>query len=199
MACRHTAHAAALIVAFAALASPQTPATSQSRPPDFTVQVFSDLVEDFSTRIASYLDLRTRLEVGLPPLIVTDDPADITTAEVALAKRIRVARDDADRGEFFTSAISREFRRVLRLEMTASTWADIMEENPGLFSHSMNATYSKEQVLSTMPANILALLPRLPDDIQYRFLGPHLVLHDTRANVILDRLDCAIRCTDLGR
>lgn len=196
MAFRHTAHAAALIVAFAAVASPQTPTTSQSRTPDFKVQVWGDLVEDFSTRIASYLDLRTRLEVGLPPLTLTDDPADITTAEVALAKRIRVARDDAERGEFFTSAISREFRRVLRLEMTASTRADIMEENPGVFSHSMNATYSKERVLSTMPANILALLPRLPDDIQYRFLGPHLVLHDTRANVILDRLDCAIRCTD---
>ena len=45
-----------------------------------------------------------------------------------------------------------------------------------------------------LPANILAALPRLPDDIQYRFLGPHLVLHDIRANIILDRLPCAIRC-----
>ena len=43
-----------------------------------------------------------------------------------------------------------------------------------------------------MPINILAALPKLPDDIEYRFLGRHLVLHDTRANMILDRIPCAV-------
>ena len=32
--------------------------------------------------------------------------------------------------------------------------------------------------LSTVPPNILVALPRLPDDIQYRFLGRHLILLD---------------------
>jgi hypothetical protein len=40
--------------------------------------------------------------------------------------------------------------------------------------------------VSTVPPNVLAALPSLPDDVQYRFLGRHLVLHGTRANVILD-------------
>jgi hypothetical protein len=31
--------------------------------------------------------------------------------------------------------------------------------------------------------------------VLYRFLGSHLVLLDTRANVILDRIPCAIECT----
>lgn len=191
----HMSWASALVIVFASAGYPQTPATDPGRP-DFSVQVFGYIVADFSTRIDGYLELRHTLEDGLPPLTVTDDPAEISRAESALARRIRVARDDAKQGDIFTPTIRAEFRRVLRLEMTAPTLADIMEENPGESWNGVNSTYSKERVLSTMPANILALLPRLPDDIQYRFLGRDLVLHDTRANVILDRIRCAIRCTD---
>lgn len=192
----HTSHAAALIVLFASVGDAQTPATSDRQTADFSVQVFGYIVADFSARVDRYLELRRTLEDGLPPLTITDDPAEILRAENALARRIRVARDDAKQGEIFTPAIRAEFRRVLRLEMTADTLKDIMEENPGDFTRGINDTYSKEQVLSTMPANILALLPRLPDDIQYRFLGRHLVLHDTRANVILDRFPCALGCRE---
>jgi hypothetical protein len=44
-----------------------------------------------------------------------------------------------------------------------------------------------------VPPHILAVLPRLPDDIEYRFLGRHLILLDTRANVILDRIPYAVQ------
>ena len=57
----------------------------------------------------------------------------------------------------------------------------------------INGTYPEDKPLSTVPPNILAVLPRLPDDIQYRFLGRHLILLDTRANVILDRIPFAIQ------
>jgi len=199
MSLRHSSLAIALIAVFASVGYPQTPAPSPSRDaPDFSVQVWGYIAADFSARISSYLELRSTLETGLPALTVTDDPAAIGRAERALARRIRVAREAATQGAIFTPAISAEFRKVLRLEMNAATLADILEENPGAFSHRINGTYSKEEVLSTMPANILARLPRLPDDIQYRFLGSNLVLHDTRANVILDRLPCAIQCKELN-
>jgi hypothetical protein len=45
-----------------------------------------------------------------------------------------------------------------------------------------------------VPPNLLAALPELPDDVNYRFLGRDLVLHDTRANIILDEIPDAIRC-----
>jgi hypothetical protein len=187
----------ALIVLFASVGYPQAPTTNREPGiPDFSVQVWGYIVADFSTRIASYVELRSKLEEGLPALTVTDNPADIGRAEVALAKKIRVAREGATQGEIFTPAISVEFRKVLRLEMNAATRAAIMDENPGAFSHHINGTYPKEKPVSTVPANILARLPRLPDNIQYRFLGRHLILHDTRANVILDRIPCALQCTD---
>ena len=42
----------------------------------------------------------------------------------------------------------------------------------------------------------IAQLPELPDDIQYRFIGRHLILYDVRANTIIDRIPDAIRCTN---
>ena len=41
---------------------------------------------------------------------------------------------------------------------------------------------------------MLNVLPRLPADVWYRFLDRDLILHDSRANVILDRIDDAIKC-----
>ena len=193
---KQTSLAAALLLC-ASAGYAQTPATDAARDtPDFRVQVWGNIAADFSARIETYLELRHTLEQGLPPLTVTDNPAEIGRAERALARRIRVARRGARQGELFTPDIRAVFRRVLLLETDARTRTAIMDENPGAFSTRINGTYSKERPLSTVPANILAVLPRLPDDIQYRFLGPDLVLHDTRANVILDRLPCAIRCTD---
>ena len=37
-----------------------------------------------------------------------------------------------------------------------------------------------------MPPNVLAALPPLPKDIDYRFVGKNLILRDTRANLIID-------------
>lgn len=193
---RQTSLAAALFL-YASAGYPQTVATNATGDtPDFKVQVWGYIAADFSARIEAYLELRHTLEKGLPPLTVTDDPAEIGRAERALARRIRVARAGARRGELFTPDIGAGFRKALLLETDADTRSAIMDENPGAFSIRINGTYPKEHPVSTVPANILALLPRLPDDIQYRFLGPDLVLHDTRANVILDRLACAIECTD---
>ena len=74
--------------------------------------------------------------------------------------------------------------------------ATIMDDNPGVFSRRINRSYPKKRPLSTVPPGILAVLPTLPADIQYRFVGRDLILHDTRANIILDRLPYAIQCTD---
>lgn len=193
---RHASLAAALIVLFAPAGYPQTSSTNGSQDtPVFRVQVLGYIVADFTTRVSRYIELRSRLEKGLPPLEVTEDPAEITSAQRALAKRIRVAREGARQGEIFTPDISREFRKVLLLEIDADTRAAIMDDNPGEISHDINDTYPRRIPFSTVPANVLAALPRLPDDIQYRFLGRHLILLDTRSNVILDRIPCALRCT----
>lgn len=189
--------ACVLIVSFEAAAGSQTTTgPTVPRGPDFAVQVWGEVVADFSERIDRYVELRRAAEVGVPPLAVTDHWDEITRSEVALAARISRARVRARRGEFFTPTISAEFRNALRAIVDENTRAVIMDDNPGLFTDHIDVRYPKTRSYSSVPANVLALLPRLPDDIEYRFLGPHLILLDIRANVIVDRMRCAIRCND---
>jgi hypothetical protein len=171
-------------------------AEQQPEAPNFKIEILGYIVADFSSRVQNYFDLRTKLEIGLPALVVTEDPREIAIAEVALARRIRVAREEATRGDIFTPAISVELKKLLQFAMNATTWAALMDDNPGEFSHHVNGNYSKRKALSTVPPSILAVLPTLPDDIEYRFIGRDLILRDTRANVILDWIPDAIRCAD---
>src|SRR6266852_4818139 len=169
---KHTSLAIALIVLVAPVGYPQAAPKSHGDrdTPHFSVEVWGDIVADFSTRVWSYFELRSELEKGLPARTVTNDPAEIRMAVRALAKRIRVARAEAKQGDFFTPIISAEFRKALFLGMNANTWAAIMYDNPGEFSVQIIDSYPDGKPLSTVPPHILAVLPTLPDDIQYRFL-----------------------------
>lgn len=188
---------ALLCVVFLSAGYAQTPTMTGNREiPDPTTQAWPRNVGDFNTRVWTYFALRGTLEKGLVALTITDDPAKIAKAESDLAGRLRVARPAARQGDFFTPTIEREFKKALIFEMSASTWAAIMDGNPGEFPHQVNRAYKRGKSVSTVPPNILALLPTLPDDIQYRFVGRHLILHDTRANVIIDRIPYAIACMD---
>lgn len=171
---------------------PPPPTPTPQEVPVFRVQIWGDTGADFSTRVSSYADLRSELEKGLPPLRVTEDAAEILRTVRALAKRIQVARAGAKQGDIFSPTVSAEFRKAITLEIDANTWAVIMDENPGHIDVPINGTYPVRKQFSTMPPNILAALPKLPPDLEYRFLGRHLVLVDTRASVIVDRIPYAI-------
>jgi hypothetical protein len=192
---KHTSLGIALILLLATAGYSQPVTTHQDRStPDFRVQVWGDVVTDFTMRVGAYFDLRSAIERELPAVTVTDDPAEIRRVVRALAKRIRAARAEARQGDIFTPTVSAEFRKALLSEMNASTWASTMDDNPGEFSIRINDTYPERKAVSTVPPNVLAALPRLPDDIEYRFVGRHLILLDTRSGVIIDRIPNAIQC-----
>jgi hypothetical protein len=151
------------------------------------------IVIPFNTRVSAYVELRSELEKGLPAPAVTENPAEIRKVGRALAARIRAARVKAKQGDMLTPAIGVEFRKALLREMNAHTWKVIMDDNPGDFEAQINGAYPEGKPLSTMPPNILAVLPKLPHDIEYRFVGRHLILLDTRAGMILDRIPYAIQ------
>lgn len=194
---RHAFFTTIVIVLFSATASAQGAAQPAPATPDFRVQIWGVATADFDARMLDYAVLRDDLQRGLTPLRVTDDPRDILRAEHALARRIRAARSEAHGGEIFTADISSAFKQALILVTSSAICASISDDNPGDFPYSINETYSKRRPLSTVPPAILSLLPRLPADVQYRFVGNQLILHDTRANVILDRIRQAIRCADV--
>ncbi|HEX7283019.1 MAG TPA: hypothetical protein VF239_13260 [Vicinamibacterales bacterium] len=161
---------------------------------DLTVEVIGLKVSEFSGKMDEYAALRRALQEGLPVLAVTDNPTEIQRAERLLAARIRKARSGARRHDIFTEDSRRAFRQLLRPLATPENCAFIADDNPGEWDWSVNSEYPKQNPVSSVPPSILAALPRLPDDVFYRFLDTDLVLHDTRANIMLDRIDNAIRC-----
>ena len=169
-------------------ATPQLPVV------EFTVEVLGSKVAEFDARMAEYAKLRSTLQKGLPPLAVTANPIEIQQAERLLAARIRKARAGAGRHDIFTEETRRAFRQILRPVTTAATCAFMRDDNPGEWGWAVNAEYPKHHPVSSVPPAMLAVLPRLPEDVFYRFLDTDLILHDTRANVMLDRIDNALRC-----
>ena len=67
-----------------------------------------------------------------------------------------------------------------------------MDENPGRLSLHINARYPESVPVSTVPPQVLQALPKLPEDLEYRFIGDRLILHDIHAHIIVDIIDDAI-------
>jgi hypothetical protein len=181
-------------LALAVLAVP----TVQERPPDFRVQIWGDAVADFTTRVQTYRDLRDRLERDLPALRTTADAGALLDREHALADRIRGARAAARQGDIFTPAIGAAFKEKLQGQTNPGTCAALADDNPGALKTRINGTYPEHQPLSTMAVEVLAVLPRLTEDVEYRFLGRDLILVDLRARLVVDRLPLAIACGSGG-
>ena len=193
--CRFISLATGLTLVFASLGYAQGSEAPQDRVlPQFKVQIWGETFVDFNSRVLAYQELRRQSEEGLRPLTTTDNPAEIRKAIRARAKKIRAARADAREGDIFTPAITDSFKRALAVETDPGTCDAIGDDNPGRFKHRINASYPDGLPLSTVPPNILAALPKLPDDLQYRFVGRHLVLLDGRSGLILDRIRSSISC-----
>lgn len=152
------------------------------------------LVADFKQRVNDYVKLRDKAENKAPvELEKQSQPAEIVAAEKSIAHHVRTARATAKRGDIFTPATQAMFRRMLRPPLAkgpdaADNKAIIKDDapEPKDVPFKVNAEYPKEVPLSTVPPDVLAALPALPKDIQYRFAGKHLILFDAKANLIID-------------
>jgi hypothetical protein len=177
----------------------QTPANPDPAKPDFTMVVQgtfdAETLAEFNRRVQDYDALRRRLEVGLPPLVVTDNADEIETFERSLAGRIRDARGSR-RGQIFADVMEGQVKRMMLDRVDKITLAAIMDDGPGEVDIDVNETYNKKHSLATMPPNLLLVLPDLPKDLEYRFIGRHLVIRDVRANIVVDEIRYAIRCRD---
>lgn len=157
------------------------------------------LIAAFKEKVDAYHKLRRDLAEHSPRLKETKNPAEISGAEKALAAKIRAARANAKQGDIFTPATEVMFRRLLRRPLTkgedaAENRAIIKEDapKPAQVPVAVNGEYPKEAPLSTVPPDVLKALPPLPENLQYRIVGKHMVLLCTQANLIVDYMLNAI-------
>ena len=158
------------------------------------------VLQEFKQRVDEYMKLHNQLEKESPPLKKTDDPAKIKASQETLAAKLRTARAQAKPGEIFTPAVQKEFRRLLRPEVTGPESADtkkaIKDDQPAKVTLKVNAIYPPDQPLPSVPPQILLNLPKLPEDLEFRIIGNHLILRDVHANIIVDFMPRVIPQTE---
>jgi hypothetical protein len=180
-------------------AAPPAPgAPAQPAPPAEGEPVNADAraLETMLQRVNEYAELHKKLEDQLPKLSNEAKPEDIDKNQRALARLIQEHRRGAKPGDIFTpeaqAVTKRLLARVFGGPDGAGLRASIMDENPGPIKLTVNGRYPDTVPLSTVPPQVLQGLPKLPDEMEYRFIGRHLILMDVHAHIIADLIDNAI-------
>jgi len=145
---------------------------------------------DFEARLKDYVALHKKLEATLPKLPKEATPQQVDKNQRALGALLKGERAAAKRGDLFSPAIEALVRRTIKAVLAGpdgkTIEASIMDENPGVPTLKINDRYPDEVPLSTMPPQILEPLPKLEEDIEYRFIGKRLALLDSHAHMIID-------------
>jgi hypothetical protein len=163
-----------------------------------TVNADAAVIADFVKHVDGYAALHKKLEATLPALPKQTTPQQMDAHERALAKLIQDGRASAKQGDLFTPAMQRLVRRLLAPVFTGRAGAQIKseitdKEYKGTVKLAVNGRYPDEVPVSTMPPQVLQALPKLPEELEYRFVLTSLILFDPHAHIIPDFVEQAFK------
>jgi len=153
--------------------------------------VDADSIKEFLKRVDAYVTLHKKLEDTLPSLAKQTDPAAMDQHERALAKLIQEQRKGAKQGDIFTDEMQRKVRRLLTPIFSGKDGAQIRDEildneTKAKVVLTPNGRYPDDIPVSTVPPQVLQNLPKLPEELEYRFVRQNLILFDPHAHIIPD-------------
>jgi hypothetical protein len=175
-------------------------ATALTAGPSLAAQreLAGDAQQRFEQSVRDYMTVRHAVDRSLPALDVSGDTRAIEQAVEMRAAAIRRARAGARAGDVFTADVGELFRTRIRqaLEGHGHLAADLLrqtfEESEGWEPPPVvNGRFSWKSASAT-PGCVLAVLPALPEELQFRFVGSDLGLVDIGANLIIDVLPDAL-------
>ena len=175
-----------------ALVQLEVPSAASDRRVDAQVENETHVLGDFHGRVRLYVELHRQLEGPVPTIASSTDWAEIKAESETLATKISAARKDARQGDIFTPDIEHWFRRKVAEYLegcnTEELLAALNEENPkGLvLIPRINGRWPEDASLGPMPPKLLAGLPQIPEELQYRFMNRDLILWDVHANIVVD-------------
>ena len=184
--------AAAAVFLIAALAA--TSAYAQPpMPPTSAVQAFESATRD-------YVEMHRRLERQIGEIHLNITVAELNRIIQELNAAIRAERPGAKQGEFFTPALASELRARIDGALASHGFtADSVRENERRHAIGdarqsvlrVNGTFPWALATEMFPC-VIAALPTLPTELQYRIVGDDLVLVDVHASLIVDILPSAL-------
>lgn len=167
--------------------APTTSAKKSVNPND----AHAELIKDFLTRVNAYVALHKKYEDTLPALPKQTTPQQIDQHERALARLIQDGRKEAKQGDIFTPPMQALVRRLLAPTFSGKSGAHVKseildKESKGSVTLTPNGRYPDEIPVSTVPPQVLQNLPKLPEELEYRFVRQNLILFDPHAHIIPD-------------
>jgi hypothetical protein len=150
-------------------------------------------IAEFQKFAKEYAELHEKLEKTLTPLPDTPTPEQVSEHQRSLERLLVRARANAKAGDIFTPPIRAYFRRqiarVLEGPAGQAVLDSILDEDTRAVRPRINSRYPPNIPVSNVPPQILLVLPRLPDQLEYRFIGERLVLLDVHSYTIVDYID----------
>ena len=154
------------------------------------------LSAEFIARVQSYVALHQKADATLPEVSNSATSRQVQEHQLALARLMEQARRGAQPGDIFTRDVRAYFRRQIARALAGPDGKQlksaIMEENPGPIKLRINGRYPDSVPVSTMPPQVLSVLPPLPPELEYRFLGARLILLDAHGHLVVDYIDDAL-------
>jgi hypothetical protein len=157
----------------------------------------TESVEEFTSRVNDYVALRNRLADSVGPLSENMTQEQIAARATALSQAILLARPDARQGDIFTPRAASVFGALIEQEYSRrpprvrEVREDAQDELPD-FVPKVNQLYPTTYPLATFPPELLPLLPRLPEEVEYRVVNHYLLLRDVESNLIVDFMPRAV-------
>ena len=178
----------------ASAAHAQVASSSPARTPDgikkaAAVSLDPAALKDFQARLNGYLQLRETLAKRLTPLSPTASAADLAARQESLAAAIRAARARARPGDMLTPPVARYISSLVAADLKQrrpDEKAGAFEEVPAGVTPVVNKVFPQNAALPTVPPLLLNAMPKLPDNLQYRFYDRHIVLLDGDTELIVD-------------
>jgi hypothetical protein len=151
--------------------------------------------KDFFDHVRAYLKIHNTADERVPSLKETSDPKKLSGREKALADEIRVERAGAQQGDVFSAPAAKQIGDIVAEDFSRRPLSEqkaILVEVPVKVPPAINTDYPTTLPLATVPPALLLKLPTLPAELEYRFLGRHLILRDIKANLIVDFIPDAV-------
>jgi hypothetical protein len=153
-------------------------------------------IQQFQDRIEQYMVIRRQLAQEVASPAANSSAVQITNASDALAAAIQRSRPASQSGSFFAPATITVFKRrvtdVIRDADLVLVLAAIDDDGAAGKAPTVYLRFPTSSQLATMPPSLLAVLPPLPKELEYRIIGSYLVLRDIDAAIILDYIPSAV-------
>jgi hypothetical protein len=153
-------------------------------------------IKQFDDAIAQYLALRQGLRSEVAGPVKDSTALQLNNASDALAGAIQRARVKARVGAIFSepvaAAIKRRINDLMRTGKMSEVLAGIDDDGAASPAPTVHLRFPSSVQLATMPPSLLAVLPPLPRELEYRIVGRTLVLRDVDASLVLDYIPNAV-------